>query len=275
MVAQTVLDEPGIVESHSYTNAQTSWVDIEGGPRAFLAVPKRWKAPYPAVVLGHERYGLVTHTRDLAAKFASYGYVAIAPDMATDWNGDKAALMRGDVGLTLTEDQIKSYMGKSFDYLAGMDQVDATRVCAMGVCASGGYPHLLNSVRPGVAANIIFYGGVAPSDDVVAAITAPTLGVFGEKDHVISIEAVRKFRAKLEAQRKNYELRIFPDMPHGWLNDTMPGRYRQPQAEEAWIYMIRWLDRVFAGGYPDDVVRWAMSAEYSEDYDYSKNVRLA
>jgi carboxymethylenebutenolidase len=64
-------------------------------------------------------------------------------------------------------------------------------------------------------------------------------------------------------------------MPHGWLNDTMPGRYRQPQAEEAWLYMVRWLDGVLAGRYPPDVVRWKMLAEYADDYDYTKNVRLA
>ena len=33
-----------------------------------------WR-PLPAVVLGHERYGLVQHTLDLAAKFARDGYV--------------------------------------------------------------------------------------------------------------------------------------------------------------------------------------------------------
>ena len=264
-----------MIEEHSHINSTTSWVDIEGGPRAYLAVPKRFTAPYPAVVLGHERYGLVQHTLDLAAKFASYGYVAIAPDMATDWDGDKEALARGDVALTLTEEQIQTYMAESMDYVASLVFVDNGKIAAMGVCASGGYPQLLNSVRPNLAANIVFYGGTKPSDAVLEAVTAPTLGVFGEKDHVISIPDVYGFRAKLEQHRKNYDFKLFPDMPHGWLNDTMPGRYRQPQAEEAWQYMLAFLERVFAGGYPADRVRWRMLSEWAPDYDYSKNVRVA
>ena len=263
-----------MIEEHSYIGAKTSWVDVGDGTRAFLATPGRFRAPYGAMVLGHERYGLVQHTLDLTAKFASYGYVAIAPDMASHWDGDKEALNRGDVSLTLTDDQVKNYMSRCTDYLQRLPEVEARRIAAMGVCASGGYPHLLNSVRPGLAANIVFYGGTDPKDEVIQAVTAPTLGVFGEADHIIAIEDVRAFRAKLEKHQKNYELRLFPGMPHGWLNDTMPGRYRQKEAEEAWTIIMSFLDRVYSGDYPADRVRWRMAAQYARDYDYSKNVRL-
>jgi Dienelactone hydrolase family len=100
-----------------YIGANTSWVDVGEGTRAFLTAPQQGKAPFRAVILGHERYGLVQHTLDLAAKFAAYGYVCVAPDMASHWKGDKAALNRGDARLTLTPDQIKYYMAKGLDYL--------------------------------------------------------------------------------------------------------------------------------------------------------------
>ncbi|MEA2639789.1 MAG: Dienelactone hydrolase family [Chloroflexota bacterium] len=69
--------------------------------------------PYGAVVLGHERYGLVQHTLDLAAKFAAYGFVALAPDMASHWDGDKEALNRGDAHLTLADHEVQDYTGRS------------------------------------------------------------------------------------------------------------------------------------------------------------------
>lgn len=264
-----------MIEEHSHIGANTSWVDFGEGTRAFLALPTRFTPPYGAVVLGHERYGLVQHTLDLAAKFASYGYAAVAPDMASHWDGDKEALNRGDVGLTLTDDEIKGYMSRSMDFLKRAPQVDPARIAAMGVCSSGGYPHLLNSVRPDLAANIVFYGGNRPQDEVIQAVTAPTLGVFGEADHVISIDQVYAFRAKLEEHKKNYEFKLFPGMPHGWLNDTMPGRYRQKEAEEAWQLILSFLARVYSGGYSSDRVRWGMTAQYARNYDFSKNVRLA
>ncbi len=264
-----------MIEEHSYVAAKTSWVDFGEGTRAFLAIPARFRAPFGGVVLGHERYGLVQHTLDLTAKFASYGYVAIAPDMASHWSGDKEALGRGDARLALTDDQVKGYMSSSVDYLLRVPEVDRNRIAAMGVCASGGHPHLLNSVRPDLAANIVFYGGTGATDEVIQAVTAPTLGVFGEADHTIALEDVRAFRARLEKHRKNYELRLFPGMPHGWLNDTMPGRYRQKEAEEAWRVIMRFLEQVYSGGYPPDRVRWRASAQYARDYDFAKNVRLA
>src|SRR5437762_9089177 len=118
----------------NYIGANTSWVDAGEGTRAFLTAPQQGKAPFRAVILGHERYGLVQHTLDLAAKFATYGYVAIAPDMASHWDGDKEALYRGDVRLDITDDQVKSYMSQALDYLLAMHDVDASRIAAMGVC---------------------------------------------------------------------------------------------------------------------------------------------
>jgi carboxymethylenebutenolidase len=257
-----------------YIGANTSWVDFGDGTRAFLTQPQQGKGPFKAVILGHERYGLVQHTLDLAAKFAAYGYMCVAPDMASHWKGDKEALNRGDARLTLTPDQIKYYMSKGLDYLLAQPQVDKTRIAAMGVCQSGDYPLLLNSTRKEVAANLIFYGGVTTGEDVIAKVTAPILGVFGEADHVIALDAVHKFRDNLERHRKSYEFKVFAEMPHGWLNDTMPGRYRQAQSEAAWAMMIDFLNRVYTGAYPPGRVRQRFELDIAVDYDFKKNVRL-
>jgi dienelactone hydrolase len=81
-----------MVAEHNYIGAETRRIDVGKGTRAFLTVPKRATGPFGAVILGHERYGLVQHTLDLAAKFASYGYMCIVPDMASHWEGDKVAV---------------------------------------------------------------------------------------------------------------------------------------------------------------------------------------
>jgi len=264
----------GATPERKYIGANTSWVDFGEGTRAFLTQPQQGKEPFRAVILGHERYGLVQHTLDLAAKFAAYGYMCVAPDMASHWKGDKAALNRGEERLTLTPDQIKYYMGKGLDYLLTQSQVDKTRIAAMGVCQSGDYPLLLNSVRKEVAANVVFYGGVNIGEEVIANLSAPVLGVFAEKDHTISLDAVHKLRANLERKRKSYDIKIFAEMPHGWLNDTMPGRYRQAEAEAAWAMMIEFLNRVYVSAYPTGRMRQRFESDIAVDYDFKKNVRL-
>jgi len=51
-----------------------------GGMPAFLALPRGAEGRLPVVVLMHERYGLVQHTRDLAVRCARDGFLTIAPD---------------------------------------------------------------------------------------------------------------------------------------------------------------------------------------------------
>ena len=257
-----------------YLAAKTSWVTYGEGIRAFLATPQRWSAPYRGMILCHERYGLVKHTLDLAARFASYGYACIAPDFASNWDGDKEALNRGDARLGIGQDEVRFIMSASLDYLTGLPEVDADRCAAMGVCMSGGYPWLLNSIRKDVAANICVYGGAGTSEDVLREVTAPSLVVFGERDHGTSVEKMQAMRQRLEGLNKSYDFRIFEDGPHGFLNDTMPGRYRQKEAEAAWALTLDFLDRVYAGYYRPERLRWRFESNVAVDYDFSKNVRL-
>ncbi len=262
------------VAEHNYIGAETRWADIGKGTRAFVTLPKARTGRVGGVILGHERYGLVQHTLDLAAKLASYGFACVAPDMTSHWEGDKEALNRGDARFDLTDDQIRFYYSLSLDYLKGMDEVEGSQIAAMGVCQSGAYPLLLNSVRSDITANLVFYGGNQTPEDVLARCTAPILGIWGERDHIISKEHVASFRGTLERLGKSYEFTVYAGCPHGWLNDTMPGRYRQAEAEAAWAQMIDFLKRANAGAFPRDRVRQRFEADYSADYDFSKNVRL-
>jgi carboxymethylenebutenolidase len=259
---------------HNYIGADTRWEDIAEGTQAFFATPKRGDGPYGAVILGHERYGLVQHTLDLAAKFASYGYICIAPDMASHWDGDKAALNRGEARMSLAANEVRFYYSLCLDHLQRLPDVDKSRIASMGVCASGGYPLQLNSIRDDVCANLIFYGGSNTPDDVIAACKAPIMAVWGEKDHGTSVEAIEAFRGRLEKLGKSYDMMIIREGPHGFLNDTMPGRYRQPEAEESWQFMIDFLSRVHRGDYPAGRVRRRFQSDVAADYDFSKNVRL-
>jgi len=90
--------------------------------------------------------------------------------MTVHWDGDKQALIEGRANFTITPDQVRTYYSMYLDHLLSMSQVDKARIAAMGVCASGHYPLLLNSVRKEIAANIVFYGAQrerAP-EDVIA-----------------------------------------------------------------------------------------------------------
>ena len=76
---------------------------------------------------------------DLTAKFAAAGYIGLAPNLFSRWDGDIEALNRGDITVPLSDGDIVSYMGENLDFLLEHPMADANRIAAMGVCQSRAY----------------------------------------------------------------------------------------------------------------------------------------
>jgi carboxymethylenebutenolidase len=162
---------------------------------------------------------------------------------------------------------------------------DLNKVVVAGYCQTGRHPLIFAAEVP-ISAAVVWYGAASkrewevnklhpkPLEAVIAALPCPVFAAFGEADHIISIEDVLRLRNVLEANQKSYEIHIYKGAPHGWLNDTMPGRYRKPQADAAWAAQQRFLSEVFAGNFDPKRVSWRFESESATDYDFTKNVRL-
>src|SRR5262249_39793765 len=112
--------------------------------------------------------------------------------------------------------------------------------------------------------------------EMLGALQAPALLVFGEGDHVISLDDILRVRGALETTRRSYRMRVFPDVPPGWLNDTMPGRYRPTAAQAAWRLLLTFLEEVLDGRWPGaGRIRWEFESDVAPTYDFSNNRRLA
>jgi carboxymethylenebutenolidase len=239
-----------------------------------------------AVIILHERYGLVQHTLNLAQRLARDGYVALAPNLFSRWQGDREALRRGEARVALPDAEVGAVIDGAIDHLKAHGRVLPERIALMGVCQSGRYPMVVGSRRNDLAACIVFYGAAQQRDwqaselqpqsmdAMMRRLQAPALFIFGERDHTISLDNVRRVRDTLEGARRSYRMRVYADMPHGWLNETMPGRYRPREAEQAWSALRAFLDEVFDGRWPAGRVRWEFEAVSAPEYDFSKNVRL-
>jgi carboxymethylenebutenolidase len=261
----------------------TKTIRCRGGLPAFLAVPPT-DGQVPAVVLMHERYGLVPHTRDLAQRFARDGFACIAPDFFHK-HPDQDALHRGDVGYDMSDPEAVEYLEAAIAELAALPQVDQGKIAVAGVCQTGRHPLVLAAERP-LAAALVWYGAASkrewqvsaryprPLDEVIARVDCPVLGIFGEDDHVISLDDVRRLRDTLDRHDKTYTIKVYPGAPHGWLNDTMPGRYRREQAEAGWALQRAFLETVLDPGYDRSRRVHVYECEHSADYDFTKNVRM-
>jgi carboxymethylenebutenolidase len=252
---------------------------------AVRALPKA-KGKRPGVIILHERYGIDQHTRDLTVKLAQAGFVGLAPDLFHRFDGDCKAVLRGEERVDLTDDGALEDLSAAVDYLKRSPNADGTRIGIIGVCQTGRQPLLVAAKRDDIAGVVVLYGAIGgkewlandlrptPVEDLIGQINCPVLGIFGEADHIISVDDVARFRNALEKSRTNYHIRIYRDAPHGWLNDTMTGRYRKEAAKDAWNLMMSFLKKCFANGWDSNRISWSFESDYSKQYDFSKNVRM-
>jgi len=250
---------------------------------AVLAYPDG-DGSFPTVILMHERYGLVRHTRDQAIRCARDGYAVLAPDFFFR-HPDPAALNAGNARYDLTDPEAVELLHVALATLRKHQAADLSKIAVAGYCQTGRHPLVFAAEVP-VGAAVVWYGAASkrewevnrlqprPLDTAIAALSCPVFAAFGEADHIISIEDVQRLRNCLEANRKSYEMHIYEGAPHGWLNDTMPGRYRKPQADAGWAAQQRFLSKVFAGGYDAKRASWRFESDSSLDYDFTKNVRM-
>ncbi len=226
----------------------------------------------PAVIHLHERYGIVQHTTALAHKLVDAGYVTIVPDLFCRFTGDRHVLARGDSRVELRDAEV-------------LQDVDASRIAMIGVCQTGRQPMLISAYRDYLAGIVVMYGAIynadwesqplrpEPIDKLLAQVSCPVQGIFGELDNLVPLDNVLRLCNILATARKSFDIRVYADAPHGFLNDTMPGRYRAAQTQAAWSQILSFLDVVLNQGWNKERVIWRLESDTSLHYDFSKNRR--
>jgi carboxymethylenebutenolidase len=261
-------------------------VRIDNRMTAYLGRPDG-RAKRPAVVHLHERYGIVQHTTDLAQKLLDAGYVVLVPDLFSRFTGDRQGLASGDVHVELSDEEVLQDLDASMAYLQTLADVDASRIAMIGVCQTGRQPLLVSAERNYLAGAVVLYGAIyrqdwephplrpQPIDRLLERVSCPVQGIFAELDNLVSLENILRMRSVLEKAKKSFDIRIYPDAPHGFLNDTMPGRYRPEQAKAAWQQIISFLNTVLDSRWNRERVIWRFEGDSSPNYDFTKHKRWA
>jgi carboxymethylenebutenolidase len=209
--------------------------------QGYVAVPAT-KGKHPAVIVIQEWWGLNDWIRDQADRFASQGYVALAPDLyrgkSTADASEAHELMRG-----LPEDRAMADLKGAFDYLTSRSDVDASRIGVIGWCMGGGYALQLAIAEPRIAAAVINYGHLVTDPNTIASINPPILGNFGEADRGIPPDDVRAFDAALKKAGKQSDIKIYPGAGHAFMNPNNKGGYVKSAAKDAWVRIDSFFQR--------------------------------
>jgi carboxymethylenebutenolidase len=124
----------------------------------------------------------------------------------------------------------------SEDFLAAYDYLKNHKNCngkvgVVGFCFGGGIANMMAVRIPDLAAAVPFYGG-QPAIEDVPKIKTPLLLHYAELDTRINA-GWPAYEAALKEHKKEYTAYIYPNVNHGFHNDTTP-RYDKAAAELAW-----------------------------------------
>lgn len=202
-----------------------------GDTTAYVAMPDTPNGK--AVVIVHEWWGLNDHVKDIAGRYASEGFIGIAPDLyrgkiAT--NPDEASKMMHALA---TEDGLLT-ITKASD--AAREAYGVSHLGITGYCMGGTFALRAACQLEGFSAAAAFYGDI-PEDEILQKLSTPTIFISGTRDAWINPEKV----AQLEDATSRFELPVQSvkyDADHAFFNDTRPEVYDERAANDAWALVI-------------------------------------
>ena len=224
---QVAPDDPSLVtEVIEYPSP-----DGHGTVKGLMAKPANATSPLPAVLVVHENRGLNPYIEDVVRRTAKAGYLALGPDGLTPVGGYPGNDEQGrEMQASLDGAKLMADFFAAFEFLR--DHEGSTgKVGAVGFCYGGGVCNALAVAYPDLAASVPFYGRQPNAEDV-PAIEAPLMIHYAGLDERINA-GWDAYSQALRANQKEFTVHFYPDVNHGFHNDTTP-RYDEEAAMLAW-----------------------------------------
>ena len=202
-----------------------------GTMKGYMAEPANATGKLPGVIVIHENRGLNPYIEDVTRRVALLNYVAFAPDALTPLGG-----YPGDEEKAVKEFATLDTKKRTEDLVTGAEFLKARPECtgkigAVGFCFGGGIVNMFAVRMPDLAASVPFYGAQPAAEDV-GKIKAPLLIHYAGLDERINA-GWPAYETALKANKVRYEAFIYPNVSHGFHNDTTP-RYDEAAAKLAW-----------------------------------------
>jgi carboxymethylenebutenolidase len=202
-----------------------------GEIRGLMAKPAGASGPLPAVLVVHENRGLNPYIQDVVRRTAKAGYLALGPDGLSPLGGYPGTDEQGrEMQQSLDGAKLMNDFFAGFEYLKGLEG-STGKVGAVGFCYGGGVCNALAVAYPDLAASVPFYGRQPDAADV-PKIEAPLLLHYAGLDERINA-GWPAYEEALKEHGKTYTAYIYPEVNHGFHNDTTP-RYDEAAATLAW-----------------------------------------
>lgn len=196
---------------------ETETRDVTIGDRTAVYARPTGAGRWPGVVMLHEAFGINDVLRRQVDRLAAAGFVVVAPDLLGE--GPRFACIKR------TFQSLAARQGRPFEVISearrwvGDQRECSGRVGVIGFCMGGGFALVV--AADGFDAASVNYGMIPADVDEVLAGTCPIVASYGAKDRMSG--GVTRLAAALEAQRVDYDVKVYRHAGHSFLNDAPVG----------------------------------------------------
>ncbi len=204
-------------------------LQVNGQPvDAALALPAGGKGP--GVLVLHAWWGLKPFFKNLCARLAEQGFVALAPDLNKGeiaWTVEDATALMQSRDDQFTGDVVMT----AEDFLRAHPACTSQKIGVVGFSMGADWALITASNAPDqVSAVVLFYGGFEMD---FKKIQAKVLGHFSDIDEWVPINDIRSMENGLRAAGVDVTTHLYPGLPHWFVEDDRL-EYNSTAAELAW-----------------------------------------
>lgn len=205
-----------------------------GEVNTFVVFPERPEKA-PVIIVIHEIFGMTDWVNAVADRFAAEGFIALAPDMITGMDGNAMGVVRA-----LTKDQIVERLNVVREHGLSLPAANG-KVGCVGFCWGGSSTWLYATAQPELDAGVVYYGS-SPSNEELAGVNAPVLGLFGENDARVNV-TIEPAKQEMDRLGKSFEYHIFPGAGHGFLRAQAAVPENLEGSKKAWPMTVEFFRR--------------------------------
>ncbi|WP_286756636.1 dienelactone hydrolase family protein [Roseivirga sp. UBA838] len=211
-----------------------------GKIKGLFSKPEGASGKLPGIIVVHENRGLNPYIEDVGRRCAVDGFMSLAPDALTPLGGypgnddEGRALQRQRDRDEMLEDFIAAY-----HWLKNRPESNG-KVGVVGFCFGGWISNMMAVRLPDLGAAVPFYGS-QPSNEDAAKIKAPLMLQYAGLDSRVNA-GWPDYEQALKANGVSYEAFVYPDVNHGFHNNTTP-RYDEDAATLAWQRTIAFFKK--------------------------------
>ncbi|GAC1410511.1 MAG: dienelactone hydrolase family protein [Actinomycetota bacterium] len=204
----------------------------------YLAKPSTDVAGAVGVLVVQEWWGLNDQIKGVADRFASEGFVALAPDF---FHGrvTKEPDEAGKLLMSLDIDRVAVDARGAAEYLEGLT---GKRVGVIGFCMGGALALVAAEAAPDQIGAVVDLYGIHPKvTPDFSKMKAAVLALFAGKDEMVDAGARDAMRAAMKAAGLRCEVDVYPETNHAFMNEMRPEVYNKEAADDAWRRSVEWF----------------------------------